>query len=303
MTARLSRVALSLYPLAYRRRYGEEMRTPLEDQPATACTVLDLIRGALVAHLHPHNAPTGAVDAADRVRASASGVLMCWVLFAAAGFAFYKTTEDPPFSAAGRAHSLLRDAHVAVQAVALMASALVVLGVLPLIAAALVRARRDPGVRRSVVLALVPVIGFVVLTAIVVVLAHSAGQHHTSGVGSGIAIVWGIVGIGCGVGCVVGCRAALFGTPVSQSSLRAALMFGTLVMVATFMIAAATAIYVALATDAARVAAESNGPFQVLSVTASLVVVTIVMVVTAGLAATATRRGWRVRDERDAATN
>ncbi len=304
MIARLSRLALSLYPLAYRRRYGEEMRTLLEDQPATACTVLDLIRGALVAHLHPHNAPTGAVDAADRVRASASSVLMCWVLFAAAGFAFYKTTEDPPFSAAGRAHSLLRDAHVAVQAVALMASALVVLGALPLIAAALVRARRDPGVRRSVVLALVPVIGFAVLTAIVVVLAHSAGQHHTSGVGSGIAIVWGIVGIGCGVGCVVGCRAALFGTPVSQSSLRAALMFGTLVMVAMFMIAAATAIYaVALATDAAGVAAESNGPFQVLSVTASLVVVTIVMVVTAGLAATATRRGWRVRDELDAATN
>ena len=69
--------------------------------------MLDLIRGALVAHLHPHNAPPGAVDAADRVRASASGVLMCWVLFAAAGFAFYKTTEDPPFSAAGHAHPLL----------------------------------------------------------------------------------------------------------------------------------------------------------------------------------------------------
>jgi hypothetical protein len=304
MTARLARLALELYPLAYRRRYGEEMQMLLEDNPATARTVLDLIRGALLAHLRPQNAPTGAVDAADRVRASASGVLMCWVPFAAAGFAFYKTTEDPPFSAAGHAHPLLRDAHVAVQVVALMASALVVLGALPLIVAALGRARRDPGVRRSVVLALEPVIGFALLTAIVVVLAHGAGQHRTSGAGSGLAVVWGIAGIGCGVGCMLGCRAALFATPVSRSSLRAALVFGAFVMVAMFVIAVATAIYaVALATDAAGVAAESNGPFQVLSVTASLVVVVIVMVVTAGLAATATRRGWRVRDELSAAPN
>jgi hypothetical protein len=75
----------------------------------------------------PSTRPTGAVDAADRVRASASGVLMYWVLFVAAGFAFYKTT-DQPFSAAGHVHPLPRDAHVAVQVVALMASALVVLG-------------------------------------------------------------------------------------------------------------------------------------------------------------------------------
>jgi hypothetical protein len=304
MTARLSRLALNLYPLAYRRRYGEEMRTLLEDRPATAPTVLDLIRGALVAHLHPQNAPTGAVDAADRVRAGASGVLMCWVLFAAAGFAFYKTTEDQPFSAAGHTHPVLRDAHVAVQALALTASAAVVLGALPLILAALVRAGRDPGARRSVVLAVVPMIGFAVLTAIVVVLGHSAGQHHTSVVGSGIAVVWGIVGLGCGVGCVLACRAALLATPVAPAGLRAALMSGTLVTFAMFVIATATAIYaVALATDAAGVGAESNGPFQVLSLTVSLIVVTIVMVVTAGLAATATRRGWRVRGELDAVPN
>jgi hypothetical protein len=41
------------------------------------------------------------VDPVDRVRASTGGVLACWVVFAASGFAFYKTTEDAPFSAAG----------------------------------------------------------------------------------------------------------------------------------------------------------------------------------------------------------
>src|SRR6202020_699325 len=136
MTVRLARFALSLYPLAYRRRYGEEMPARLEDEPPRARTVLDLLKGALVAHLRARNAPAGAVDPADRVRASASGVLMCWVLFAAAGFGFYKTTEDQPFSDAGHVHPLLRDAHLAVQAVAVIASAAVVLGALPLIAVA-----------------------------------------------------------------------------------------------------------------------------------------------------------------------
>ncbi len=304
MTARLARLALNLYPLAYRRRYGEEMRALLEDRPASARAVLDLSRGALVAHLHSQNAPTDAVDAADRVRASASGVLMCWVLFAAAGFAFYKTTEDHPFSAAGHVHPLLRDVHLAVQAVALFASAAVILGALPLILAALMRARHDPALRRAVALPFLPVIAFAVVTAVVVALAHSAGQQHTSGAGSGIAVVWWIAGIGCGVGCVLACRAALFATPVAPPGLRAALTSGALVTLAMFAIAAATAIYaVALATDAAGVAAESNGPFQVLSVTASLIVVTIVMVAAAVLAATATRRGWRVRGELDPAPN
>ena len=74
-------------------------------------------------------------------------MLACWVVFAAAGFAFYKTTEDAPFSAAGHAHPLLGAAHVAVQAIAVMASAVVVLGALPLIWAAFQHARDEHNLR------------------------------------------------------------------------------------------------------------------------------------------------------------
>lgn len=298
MSARLARFILRLYPLAYRRRYGDEMRALLEDRPPTTRAVLDLLRGALVAHLRPDAAPAGVVDAADRVRATASSVLLCWVIFAAAGFAFYKTTEDQPFSAAGHAHPLLRDAHLAVQAMALLASAVVVLGALPLIAAALERARRDPAAWGTVALPIVPVLVFVALTAVVVALAHGASQGHTSGAESGLVVAWGLAGIGCGVACVLGCRAALFATPVAPGRLRAALASGTLVTIAMSAIAVATAVYaIALAVDASAVAAEPNGPFQLLSVTTSLILVTIVMVLAAGLAAAAARRGWRVRNE------
>jgi hypothetical protein len=99
MMAWLARRVLALHPLAFRRRYGQEMRALLEQTPARAATVLDLLRGALVAHLRPPAAVAGFVAPADRVRASASAVLACWVAFAAAGFGFYKTTEDGSFSA------------------------------------------------------------------------------------------------------------------------------------------------------------------------------------------------------------
>jgi hypothetical protein len=285
----LARQILHLYPLAYQRRYGEEMRALLEDQPPRATTVFDLLKGALRAHLRPADAPAGAVDAADRVRASASGVLLCWVFFAAAGFGYYKSTEDRPFSLAGHAHPLLRDAHLAVQAVALIASAAVLLGALPLILSALGQARRDPSLRRTVAMPLVAMLGFAALTAVVIALAH----NHSGG--SGVGLVWGIAGLACGTWFVVACRDALFATQVRAAQLRVALAAGTLVTLAMLAIAAATAVYtIALSADASGLATEPNGPFQVLSVTASLIVQLVVMLGAGGLASVATIRAWRV---------
>ena len=242
MTGWLARQTLSLYPLAHRRRYGDEMR-----------------------------------------------VLLCWVFFAAAGFGYYKTTEDAPFSAAGHAHPLLRDAHLAVQAIAVIASATVVLGALPLIVKALSQARREASLRRMVAIPFVPVILFGALTAVVIALAHSSSG------GPGVAVAWWIAGLVCGTTCVLACRAALFSTPVPVRLLRAELVAGTLVTLAMLVIAAATAVYaLALGADASRLAAEANGPFQVLSVTASLILQLVVMVGAGALASVATVRAWRV---------
>jgi hypothetical protein len=222
VSGRLARWVLRLYPLAFRRRYGEEMRALLDQQQPTASAVLDLLRGALVAHVRPPAAAIDWVDAADRLRASASGVLICWVLFAAAGFGFYKTTEDRAFSAAGHAHPVLAVAHVAVQSLALIASAAVVLGALPLIAVALTRARHDPKLRQIVARAPLPLAVFGALTAVVVAIAHAHPGHHGSG-GYGLAVAWGIAGLGCGIACALLSRAALFAVPASAIRLRLAL--------------------------------------------------------------------------------
>jgi hypothetical protein len=294
VSARLARGALRLYPLAYQRRYGDEMRALLGERPATAVTVLDLLRGAAVAHLRPADGPAGAVDPGDRVRASASGVLVCWIFFAAAGFGFYKSTEDYPFSEAGHAHPVLSTAHLAIQALALMATAAVVLGALPLIATALGYAREHPEVRRKVVLPLVPVIGFAALTAVFAAIAHAQAGNQGSAVGHGAAIVWAIAGLASGVACVLACRAALFATPVAPARLRIALGAGTLVTVAMLAIAAFTAVYgITLAADVSQLAVEPNGPFGLLSVSASLIVAVIVMAGAGALAAVTTLRGWQ----------
>jgi uncharacterized membrane protein len=173
-----------------------------------------------------------------------------------------------------------------------------VVGALPLISAALARARRDPAVRRTVALALLPVLAFVAITAGFIAIARHQPIHHTSTAGYGAAVAWMIAGVVCGAACVLGCRAALFATPLASPRLRGALFSGTLVTVAMCAIAAVTATYaIALIIDAGSVAAQPNGPFQLVSVSASLIVQTIVMAGTSVLAAVTTARAWRVKDQ------
>lgn len=243
MTRRLARLALWLYPVAFRRRYGEEMRALLDQTLPRALTLIDLLHGAVVAHLHPGPAVAGLVDPADRVRASISGVLDCWVAFAAAGFGFYKTTEDAPFTAAGHAHPLLGDAHLAVQALAIGASAAVVLGALPLIMTALAHARRQRSLRLLVSLPVLAVIVFAGLTGLLVLLAHSQPPRHATVAGRGAFIAWGLAGLACGAICVVASRMALFAVPLARGRLVAALASGTFVTAAMIAMTLATAVY------------------------------------------------------------
>jgi hypothetical protein len=298
MTRRLALLVLGLYPLAFRRRYGHEMRALIEEAPTRAVMVLDLLRGALVAHVRPKKAVAGVVGSADRVRASASGVLACWVAFAAAGFGFYKTTEDGSFTAAGYEHPLLGDVRWFIQALALVASAAVLLGALPFILAALDKARREPRLRRLVVLPPIAVLAFAVATGLLVAVAH--GRHpHGPTTGGGIALIaWELSGAVCGAVCVIASRRALFAVPTSPRRLVAGYASGALVTAAMVAMTVAIALYaIALPIDASPLAGAPNGPLQAMSVSASLILIVAVMAIAAALAATTTRRGWRAARE------
>ncbi len=291
MSGRLAALALALYPLAFRRRYEQEMRALLEDSPPRAGALLDLLRGALAAHLRP--AAAAEVEPCERLRASTSGQLACWVAFAAAGFGFYKTTEDAPFAAAGHVHRLLGDTHLAVQVLAVLASAAVLLGSVPLILAALRRARMQPRLWRLVALPPLIVAVFIGLTRLMEAVANSQPLHHAGTEGAIAFIAWSLAGLACGAGCVVGARAVLFAVPVGRARLLAAYACGVFVTAAMVAITLATALYaIGLFADASSLAAAGNGPFRLVSVGASLVLQLLVMTFAALAAATTTRRGW-----------
>ena len=292
MRRRLAGLALLLYPLAFRRRYGAEMEALLDESPVVVRTVFDLLRGAIAAHLRPADGPAGAVD--DRLRASAGGVLACWVAFAAAGLAFYKTTEDAPFARAGSEHIALGTAHTAVQALAGIASVAVLAGALPLILAALRQARGDRRLRALSGAALASVAVFAGLTALLVLIAHSQPGGHPTGLGRAALAVWGVAGLACAAACLLAVRRALFATAVSRGRLVFALACGTLVTATMAAIALAAAAYaIALAFDAAGLAGSPNGPVGNPSTELTLIPQIAAMALASALATISARRGWR----------
>jgi hypothetical protein len=88
---------LRLYPRAWRERYGDEMLALLEAQPASLLDRLDLIGGAIDAHLHPQvrgaENPDKESSVSTRVLALVAAIGgLAWM----AGFAIWLTSPLDP---------------------------------------------------------------------------------------------------------------------------------------------------------------------------------------------------------------
>ncbi len=293
MSARLARLALALYPLAWRRRYGAEMAALVEDSGASPRTVANLARGAVRAHLRPEPAVAGALDRDDRLRLSAATVLLCWALFAAAIFGFAKTTEEADFGAAGSAHALLGGAHLALQLLAVLATLAFLVGAVPLVLVALGQARRRPAVRRAAFFAAGCVALTVAATGTVVLIANGHPDAG-SGLREGALVIWIGVGIASAIGCALAARRGLFAADVPAGMLRLAGACAAVVAVAMVGIAVATAAYLgALLVDAPSLAGEGNGPGSSLSVGASVAICVAAMALTAAVGVVSAARSRR----------
>jgi hypothetical protein len=295
VSARFARLALALYPLAYRRRYGEEMEALLEDQGPSPAAVADLLRGAARAHLRPEPGLAGELGPDDRLKLGLSSTLLAWVVFSIAGLALYKTTEGNSFARAGDAHGLLGAAHLAIQVLALVATAAVVLGTIPLVVAALSQARDRRAARRASVLAVGCVTVFGLATAALVAVAQ-AGSPPSDALDAVILALWAGLALACGIGCAVAGRLGLFAIVVPRDVLRLTGACAIVVAVGMIGIAVATAVYLAtLVHDAPGLAGEGNGPLEILSVGASLGIQLAVMVAVSFPAVAVAVRGSRLR--------
>jgi hypothetical protein len=291
-STRLARLTLALYPLAYRRRYGEEMVALIEDSASSPAVVFDLMRGAVRAHLRPEPALARQVGRDERLRLGVSSVLLCWVLFTLAGLAFYKTTEGSALEGGGGAPGLLGGLHLAIQILAGLGSAAVVLGAAPLILIALRQGARRPELRSLTRLACACVVAFSLASAALVLVAK-ANAGPPAGVAVLVFAAWSLVALGCGIGCAHAARRGLFAVTAPRRVLLLSGACATVVVAAMVGIALLTAAYLVDLTAAApRLAGESNGPLGLVSVAASLAVLLAAMVAVSLPAALGVRRAW-----------
>jgi hypothetical protein len=292
-SARVARLALSLYPLAYRRRYGDEMAALVEDTGASPRAVADLARGAVRAHLRPEPAVSREVGRDDRLRLGVSAVLLCWVLFTMAGLAFYKTTEGGSFEGLDGVPGLLGIARSGIQVLAVVGSLAVVLGAAPLVLAALRQAGSRPAARRAVLAACGCVAGFLGVTTALVLLAM-AKPGFSSGVEALILGAWFLLAVGCAVGCALAACRGLFAIAVPRRALVFAAVCATVVAAAMAGIAALTLVYLFdLVIAATDLASTPNGPLGAPNVRLSLLLQLAFMAAVAAPAALGVSRAWR----------
>jgi hypothetical protein len=80
-----------LYPAAWRERYEVELRALLDERPPDVLDRLDIIRGAIDAHLHPqrHHSPPEPAGTQARRRLAGSVATLGGVIWALASVGFY----------------------------------------------------------------------------------------------------------------------------------------------------------------------------------------------------------------------
>ena len=157
---------LRLYPRAWRDRYGDEVATVLAEHHVTYWTALDIVLGALDAHLHGDLLPRRLTSMAHRIRSSEITTFCAFVLFSIAWLPLSLMRDPlPVWEAAATVHPELLVALTILGFAGLVATLAVLAGGLPLLVSVLaqsIAARRW----RLLVLFVVP---FLAAAALVVV--------------------------------------------------------------------------------------------------------------------------------------
>ncbi|MGH2517241.1 MAG: hypothetical protein ACRDHP_16450, partial [Ktedonobacterales bacterium] len=85
---------LSLYPPAWRSRYGDELAALLEATRLSPFVFLDVLLGALDAHLHPDILPERVLSMTKRIRSAEIAIFSGFVIFGV-GFLVLLRLPDP----------------------------------------------------------------------------------------------------------------------------------------------------------------------------------------------------------------
>ncbi|MGO8951171.1 MAG: hypothetical protein ACLQUY_26665 [Ktedonobacterales bacterium] len=157
---------LCLYPRAWRDRYGDEVVSVLAEHHVTYWTALDIVLGALDAHLNGDLLPRRLTSMAHRIRSSEITIFCAFVLFCLAWLPLGLVHNPlPVWEAAASTHPELLIVLTVLGLAALVATLAILVGGLPLLVSALAQsiiARRW----RLLALFAVPLIAATALVAI-----------------------------------------------------------------------------------------------------------------------------------------
>jgi hypothetical protein len=282
-----ARLLVALYPLGWRRRYGEEMRALLDETGVRPRAALDLLVGAVVAHLRPRRPWTALVSPVERMRSTIGSVALCWGALCLAGAGFAKSTEDPPFRAAGHAHAVLAVLRDGVAGLAVASALVVAVAGAPLLlhVVAVVWRERRRDLAWRLALPAAALVLFMGVTELAVSL-RVGGR-----VAPVVAVIWLVLGAATAWVWAGAPRTVLarVGAPASilHRASRGALVLVPLMGAVALGIAAYT---VALAAAAPRPAALADTPLR-MSTTAGLACSALVALAATALAAVSATRG------------
>ena len=280
---------LSLYPVAWRERYGSELAALLDDTRPSVSGTLDLLRGALMAHLRPPVSSAPAI----RARGTVAGVLGCFIVFSAFGLGFAKTTENDGHTE--HVHPLLGITHSLIMVAAIITAGALALAAAPLARASLAEARRTRDPRLIALIAVPPgAIGVFAGSVGLLVLWLHAQQHQAD---AGAWLLLGLCGLcaaGGGFACWAAPRAIMRRIDIPRSALSVSVPAMALVALGMALIALATgAFLVGIVVDAPQLGAAGNGPGQLIDVTTSIAIQFAAMLSLSVIAALSATRGLR----------
>jgi MFS family permease len=285
----MRKLLLSLYPEAWRERYGEEMAALLDATPPSITGALDLLRGAVDAHLRPRVRAAPAV----RARGTIAQVLGCFIVFCAVGLGFAKTIENTGYRA--HVHPLLGISHSVIVIATILAAGALALAAAPLALAALAQARRtrEPALVRLIAVPPVAIASFAGSVGLLALWRHA--HHHGAGLGGWLLVGLCVLCAGAGgFACWAAPRAIMRRIDVPRRAFAFSVPAAGLVAFGMAAAAVATGVFlVGIVADAPQVGASGNGPGQLIDVTASIALQFIAMLGLSAVAAVSVARGRR----------
>jgi hypothetical protein len=188
---------MRMYPRAWRDRFGDEFDALLENCLRSPLDVLDILLGALDAHLgFSHEMNWRSMNMNNKLRTSILIVFAAYIAFIVAGMSVYGFADDSPFIPMMATNGTLHAAWTAIQIGSVVALFAVVIGGAPLAWTIVWRTLRSN--RKDLKLLLVPVYAFLALVLYFLSMTYLAFRTTVldpPASSTAHALMWGLIGI------------------------------------------------------------------------------------------------------------